>query len=220
MTGIPGETDRDLEETIELLGGIGAHDGQVSPLVWYPGTRIFAEGVKNGTVGAGLFEERREAALYVRTDPFVARSTRMLLDGIALNVEANSFTREDFQAQKRDLGYCHVTNVMAGEMYESRGNWQLAEAEYREITGREPENPWGWLLLGELLAGRGNVREARRAFESLVAIVPAHAPGYAALGDLSCERGELVAARKQYRKALSLDPHDARSAEGLDAIGG
>ena len=220
MTGIPGETDRDLEKTVELLDGIGAHDGQVSPLAWYPGTRIFAEGVKEGTVGAGLFEESREAALYVRTDPFVARSTRLLLDGIARNAEANSFTGEDFRAQKRYLGYCHATNVMAGEIYESRGRWQPAEAEYREITGREPENPWGWLLLGELLAGRGNVREAQHAFESLVAIVPAHAPGYAALGDLCRERGDLAAARKQYRKALGLDPHDARAAEGLDAVDG
>jgi radical SAM superfamily enzyme YgiQ (UPF0313 family) len=219
MTGISGETEQDLRETVDLLDDIRAHDGQVSPLAWYPGTRIFDAGVKTGAVSSDLFEHDRGTALYVRTDPFVAHSTKVLLDSIARRSEENSFTKSDFRDQKRYLGYCHATNVMAGEMYESQDEWRKAEAEYREIIAREPENPWGWLLLGELFAGRGKNREARQAFESLLTIVPAHAPGYAGLGDICYTMGDFDRAREYYQKALSLDPHDMRSAEGLNLVG-
>ena len=94
-----------------------------------------------------------------------------------------------FEHRKKLLGYCHATNMMAGELYEEKGRWQQAETEYREIVEREPDNPWGWLLLGGLY---GSVEEAERAcaaFDRALKLVPAHAPAYSAIGQLMMLRG-------------------------------
>ena len=77
-------------------------------------------------------------------------------------------------------------------MYESRAEWQKAEAEYREINRLEPDNPWGWLMIGELYAKTGKMRHARQAFEKVIALVPCHAPGFTHLGDLCRSAGDFT----------------------------
>ena len=76
ITGVPDESEEDLKETLSLLDEIKADDGQVSPLAYFPGTRLFEEGVHSGAVSAGIFEETRAEAVYVRSDPFVERSKK------------------------------------------------------------------------------------------------------------------------------------------------
>ena len=219
ITGVPGESVQDLKQTLRLLDAINAHDGQVSPLAYYPGTRLFEEGVRSGTVARDVFESDRREALYARTDPLVARSTEELLARLASVGRRSTFSEADFLAQKKSLGYCHATNVMAGEMYEVKGKWRKAEAEYREITVKEPENPWGWLMLGELFAKEGNFSLARDAFDALAHCVPAHAPAYSSLGELSRLAGNQRLARKLYRKALALDPGEKTAREGIRLVG-
>ncbi len=50
ITGVPGETEEDLKETLTLLAAIKGHDGQVSPLAYYPGTGLFEEAVRSGAI--------------------------------------------------------------------------------------------------------------------------------------------------------------------------
>lgn len=220
ITGVPGETEEDLRESLALLDSIKAHDGQVSPLAYYPGTRLFEDGVRSGAVAADLFDADQREAFYLRSDPFVGRSVKELLARLERVAENSHFTPADLLAQKKLLGYCHSTNVMAGEMYQSMAQWQKAEAEYREITVREPENPWGWLMLGELHAELGNVRQARQAFERLARIVPAHAPALTSLGELCRLAGDDRAAAEFYRQALSLDPFEEGARAGIKLVGG
>lgn len=184
ITGVPGETEDDLRATLTLLDEVRAADGQVSPLAYYPGTALFEEGVASGRVPEDLFEEDRREALYVRDDTFVSRSSDALLERIQSVAARSRFSREEIERQKELLGYCHATNVMAGERYEEMGDFHRAECEYREITAREPENPWVWLLLGELYGNTGRFAEAERAFTRVTRLVPAHAPARAALGEL------------------------------------
>jgi tetratricopeptide (TPR) repeat protein len=220
ISGVPGETEDDLNKTLALLAGIKAHDGQVSPLAYYPGTRIFENGVNSGAVAADLFETDQREALYVRSDPSVARSTKALLARLTSTAEKNAFSPADFSTQKKLLGYCYATNIMAGEQYESVAKWGKAEAEYREIIVREPENPWGLLLIGELYARNGNFAGARQAFEALIRLVPAHAMGYSCLGELYRISGDYRSAGEFYRQALNLDPFEKSAGEGLELIGG
>jgi radical SAM superfamily enzyme YgiQ (UPF0313 family) len=219
MTGVPGETDADVQETISLLDSVRPNDGQVSPLAWYPGAALFERGVATGEIDRALFESDESEALYARSDPFVARSVRKLLRHLELVAEKCQFSPADFQAQKDVLGYCHATSIMAGEMYEDSSQWRKAEAEYREVTAREPENPWGWLMIGELYARLGESARSRDAFETLARLVPAHAPAFASLGELSRLEGDYATARDYYQKALVLDPGDRVSGEGIRLIG-
>jgi predicted Zn-dependent protease len=64
---------------------------------------------------------------------------------------------------------------MAGGFYEEEGKFRNAESEYREITGMEPDNPWGWLLLGDLYGANGYPGKADSCFERLGKLVPNHA---------------------------------------------
>jgi radical SAM superfamily enzyme YgiQ (UPF0313 family) len=219
MAGIPGESEADVRETITLLDSIKASDGQVSPLAWYPGTALFEQGVAAGEIDLDLFESDRREALYARSGPFVDRAIGALLHHIEIIAEKSRFRRGDFLAQKKLLGYCHATNFMAGEMYAAASQWRQAEAEFREIVDREPENPWGWLMIGELYAQQGEAIRARQAFETLVRLVPAHAPAYANLGELSRLEGDYGAARKYYRKALDLNRNEPTAGEGITLLG-
>ena len=220
MTGVPGETGEDITDTLSLLESVKADDGQVSPLVYYPGTRLFDEAVKSGMVGGDLFESDTREALYVRSDRFVQKSTQTILKSVERIARRSRFTRADFHAQKKLLGYCHGTNIMAGEFHESRGELREAEGEYREILDREPENPWGWLMIGELYAKVGDTAGARQAFEMLSSLVPAHAPAYSYLGELCLIAGDRSAALRFYRQAISLDPFELTAREGITQISG
>ncbi len=218
MTGIPGETAQDVEATLSLLDTIKPSDGQVSPLAYYPGTVLFEQGVRSGAIGGDVFEKVKREAVYVRSDPFVARSVQMIISKLGHGAERTQFTRAEFLAQKKALGYCHATNIMSGEMYEAVSQWRRAESEYREIVDREPENPWGWLLLGELYAGRGDSVRARPAFEKLIGLVPSHAPAFANLGELYRIEGDAATALEYYRRALIRDPNEKTARAGIRRI--
>lgn len=183
ITGVIGETGEDLEATLRLLGEIRASDGQVSPLAYYPGTSLYENGVATGLVRKDLFESGSADAFYVRDDPFVAESTRALLARLAKVARQSRFRAKDFRSHKEVQGYCHVTNILAGEYYESEGRWRSAETEYLEIIGQEPDNPWGWLMLGELYGSSGFPDKARGCYERVANLVPKHESAESGGGD-------------------------------------
>jgi len=220
ITGVPGENTEDLEATLRLIDEIKPHDGQVSPLACYPGTSLFTELVSIDGRNARMFETDRREAIYLRDDSFVTESTRALLDRLTKVGERGRFCPTDFAAQKKILGFCHATSLMAGEMYEAEGDLPRAEREYREITVRQPENPWGWLALGELYGEMGEFMQAEKAFKRVMELVPAHAPAYAALGELFRMRGDAGQAGAWYRRALDLDPAEVTALAGLKRCAG
>jgi predicted Zn-dependent protease len=87
-----------------------------------------------------------------------------------------------FRRQKQLLGYCHTTNVLAGEWYRQHGDVVAAEREFREITEQEPDNPWGWYLLAELYAELHEKGMDAACYRSVLAVLPQHGPSLAALG--------------------------------------
>lgn len=220
ISGVPGETDDDLQATLTLINDILPHDGHVAPLAYYPGTALFDEAVREGRVGADLFERERGAALYVRRDPFVARSVETLLRALTRVGRKARFGPADFTAQREFLGYCHGTNLGQGEWLEAKGDIGKAEALYREIVERQPENPWGWLALGGLHGSRGDVTRAGKAFERAISLVPAHVPAYLALGDLRLEEGDQRGAKQLYETAKRLNPRDTDVGERLRMVVG
>ncbi len=218
ISGMPGETAADLRDTEELIARLRPHDGQVSPLAYYPGTELFLVGVRDGTVSADLFEERSDEALYVLPLSKSRVTTRRLMTCLEREGRSAAFSRADFISQKGILGYCHTTNVMAGEWYEATGKLARCEEEYGEIVRREPGNPWGWLKFGEFCGAAGRVDEAVEAFRKLTGLVPAHAPAYAALGELALVRGRYREAADRFREALDLNPFDEAARQGLAAL--
>lgn len=218
ITGVPNETEEDLNATCRLIDEIKPADGQVSPLAYYPGAALFEKGIAAGAVSGDIFESAKSPALFVRNDPAVANSTAALLARLERAAKKGRFSAEEFRSQKSALGYCHATNVLAGEFYENAGRWRQAEAEYREIVEKEPDNPWGWLMLGELYAGMEIIDKAKSAFAELIRLVPAHAPAYAHLGELHRLSAGHKEAERLYMQALRLEPGNETAKKGLAAI--
>ena len=216
IAGTPGEDEGDVRETCRLIEAIRPHDGQVSPLVYYPGTALFEEDVKAKRVSPDLFEQNKESSCPVRRDRLAMRTMRQMLDSLRKGGEKSAFTPRDIARQKETLGYCHVANLLAGEVYAEQDKTEPAEREYREIVFREPDNPWGWLALGELYGETGRLTSAMHAYEKLGTLVPAHAPAFSVLGELSLVSGDEAEAEGYFRRALELDPFNetARSALG------
>jgi len=176
ITDVPGETEDDMRQTIELIKRIRPDDGYVSPLAYFPGTRMFEEAVAAGHIDRNIFELDDQAAVYAAGTP--GRNSRRILQCLGRAAPHDALR---FKRQKELLGYCYVTNVLAGEYYRQRGDQSLAEREFREIAEREPDNPWGWYLLGDLYAGMGEKRMALDCYRAVCRIVPEHGPSRQAL---------------------------------------
>ena len=176
ITDIPGETEGDVRQTIELVRRIRPDDGYVSPLAYFPGTRLFEEAVAAGSVERDLFKNRPEIALFAADK--LGKNTRRILRCLANGASEDA---QRFRQQKRLLGYCYATNVLAGEFYRQCGDRGAAEREFSEIVGREPENPWGWYLLGELYSEMGRFAKSAECYRAVCEIVPAHVPSRHAL---------------------------------------
>lgn len=176
ISDVPGETEDDIGLTIALIRRIRPDDGYVSPLAYYPGTRLFEEAVAAGRVSRTIFEESREAALYAVGKP--GRNSRRLLKALADNAPHDAGR---FRRQKELLGHCYATNVLAGEWYRQRGDCAAAEREFHEITERQPDNPWGWYLLGALYDELGERKKAQHCYRAVLGIVPEHGPSRSAL---------------------------------------
>jgi radical SAM superfamily enzyme YgiQ (UPF0313 family) len=176
ISDVPGETEDDIRQTLQLVRRIRPDDGYVSPLAYYPGTQLFEEAVAVGRVERNIFEKRRETALYASGAP--GPNSGRILKALAGHVPGGA---DRFKRQKSLLGYCHTTNVLAGEWHRQNGDAGAAEREFREITGQEPENPWGWYLLGELYGELGEKGMATKCFRRVLELVPKHGPSLAAL---------------------------------------
>ena len=194
ITGVPGEGEADLGETVRLIGRIRPQDGQVSPLVYYPGTQLFARAVRNGTVPAGLFDADGGEGFLVRQDPFVERARRAVLKALGKAAGKARFGRVEFARQRALVGYSFVTEMLHAELLEEEGDWEGALALQRGMIKAEPQNPWGVLLLGGGLGRLGRYSAAKSAYLAALELVPCHLPALHALGGLALEQGNAAEA--------------------------
>jgi tetratricopeptide (TPR) repeat protein len=199
IAGVFEDEDADISATAKLLEKIRPVDGHVSPLVYYPGTPLFEDAVKRGKVPDDIFERQRDTSFPVIPSGASSKSIQKLLTILRKTGDRSGFLLKEIKQQKKDIGYCHATNLLMGEYYETMGELSLAEGEYREIVTREPENPWGWLALGEMFAESGDLAQSRQAFEELCRLVPSHVPGYEARAELCRLSGDRKGAQENLR---------------------
>ncbi|MDA8414509.1 MAG: cobalamin-dependent protein [Desulfobacteraceae bacterium] len=176
ISDVPGETEDDVRQTIDLIKRIRPDDGYVSPLAYYPGTRNFDEAVVAGLIDRNIFEVDDKGAVYAVGKP--GRNSRKILQWLGRVAPHDA---QQFKSQKELLGYCYATNVLAGEFYRQREEFYLAECEFREIVEREPDNSWGWYLLGDLYGEMGKNKQAGECYHEVCRIIPEHEPSLQAL---------------------------------------
>jgi anaerobic magnesium-protoporphyrin IX monomethyl ester cyclase len=204
ITGIPGEDENDLSDTLRLLDRLKPHDGQVSPLAYFPGTALFRDASSSGEIPADIFESSTEPGVYARNDAFSLRSRERLLRRLEHLSAQAEFSWLELAAQESRTGFCHAGRIAAGERAEAEGDLRKAEAAYTAITEKQPSNPWGWLLLAELRMSTERCREALEAYRRLIEAVPAHLPGYDAAADAALAAGDGPEADRLRRKGREL----------------
>ncbi len=172
ITGIPGETWEDVEQTAALIRDTRPQDCQISPLALYPGTRMFDQYRAEGRIRKDFYRASGDAEIFARVDAHTEKALRHL-DQAAQRAKAKSrFSPAEFAEQKRWLGFCAVTNLLCGEAAEEEGRWTEAEAEYAEIVAREPGNPWGFMKRALLREKLGRLAEARTDLGEVLALAP------------------------------------------------
>jgi radical SAM superfamily enzyme YgiQ (UPF0313 family) len=172
ITGIPGETWADVEESAAFIRDTRPSDTQISPLALYPGTRMFDQYRAEGRIHRDFYRESGDAEIFARVDAHTDKALRHL-DQAAQRAKTKSrFSPAEFAEQKRWLGFCAVTNLLCGEAAEEEGRWLEAEAEYAELIVHEPGNPWGFLKRALLRQKLEQTVEARADLAEVLALAP------------------------------------------------
>ncbi len=172
ITGIPGETWADVEETATFIRDTRPSDCQISPLALYPGTRMFDQYRAEGRIQKDFYRASGDAEIFARVDGHTEKALRHL-DQAGQRAKAKShFSAAEFAEQKAWLGYCAVTNLLCGEAAEQEGRWSEADAEYSEIIAQEPANPWGFMKRALLREKLGQVAKAKTDLAEVLALAP------------------------------------------------
>jgi len=172
ITGIPGETWADVEESAAFIREMKPHDVQISPLALYPGTRLFDRYRTEGRIAKDYFRATGDAEVFARVDAHTERALRHLEDTAQRVKRRASYTPAEFAEQKRWLGFCAVTNLLCGEAAEEADRLLEAEAEYAEVIAKEPANTWGWLKRALLRERTGRRREALADLDEVLRLAP------------------------------------------------
>lgn len=171
ISDVPGEKEDDLQATFSLIRGIRPDDGYVSPLAYFPGTKLFEHDVATGIAGFDVFEDDPAAALFVAGK---AENSKRILKALDRSRPIKNI--KYFKQEKARNGYCFTANVLAGEWFRQNGDFDLAEAEFKEICVEDKEIAWGWFLLAELYREKGCAKEAAASYRKVIEIVPRHKP--------------------------------------------
>ncbi len=174
ITGIPGETWEDVEESAAFIREVRPHDVQISPLALYPGTRLFDRYREEGRIAKDFFRATGDAEVFARVDVHTERALRHL-DAVANQIKRKAaYSPREFAEQKAWLGFCTVTNLLCGEVAEEGGRFIEAEAEYAEIVAQEPGNTWGFLKQALLREKLGRRAEALADLAEVLRLAPGH----------------------------------------------
>lgn len=101
---------------------------------------------------------------------------------------------------------------------ERGGDWQLAEAIYRDVIAREPDRFAAQNNLGNLLARAGRSADALACFHEALRLNPNLLATHVNLGNLQLDLGNVALARSSFERALQLDGNSAAALVGLGRI--
>jgi radical SAM superfamily enzyme YgiQ (UPF0313 family) len=172
ISGVPDETEEDIQATVDLIREILPHDGMVAPLAIYPGTKLYQDSKRFLGVGDEIWVHDERAAIYVREDEEALRHFQVLTTELQRTGRRAAYGPADFDRFDSELGFCFTTAMQRSEYHRARGDMNRALASAEEIVRREPGNPWGPLRLAELHAEAGARSEASAMRARARALVP------------------------------------------------
>lgn len=156
ISGVPGETKEDRRATASLIERIRPHDGMVSPLALFPGTRIHDEMKAAGHLDEDYWVHEPKDTIYLQEGVRARRSFRRLSRLCARVGRSAAYTREELEAHKRLLPDAYTAWLASGDAYEACGEVGAAIGEYERILAFSPANVWALARLGRILLESGD----------------------------------------------------------------
>jgi radical SAM superfamily enzyme YgiQ (UPF0313 family) len=218
ITGVHGETELDVQQTLRLIRRIRPHDGIVSPLVVYPGTALYEEAKRLKGVDDSIWERSGIEGLLVRDDLESVLAYRRV-DAVLKEVAAASvYSCQERMTHKERIGPFVAPLLSLGETLESEGRSAQAEEQYREILASRPDSLWAHLRLGNLKERNDDPSSAATHYRRAIAAVPRYHLGYSLLGSALRRMGKRSEALAAFRTALRLYPVDRVALRGVSLL--
>ena len=107
------------------------------------------------------------------------------------------------------------TEMALGTLYLNSGRYEQAEAVYRGLVIRRPQDAAVYIGLGDALKDQGKRDEAERSFRQAIEVEPSFWQTYTALGSFMFGTGRAEQAIAPYKKAAELVPGSASAYNNL-----
>jgi radical SAM superfamily enzyme YgiQ (UPF0313 family) len=206
MTGMTGETPGDLEKTKMLVEQTKPHDVIVSPVAYYPGTKIYTSSMKNGNISDSIWFNSEENGLYLNKESSNDRDIKNILNFSNRISKKSEYDKNDFKIHHQTTGdNCWMNYIIEGDHYSGKSDIKKASLQYLKLIEKYPENIWGYLRMAELLSAESDSK-AIKYFVKASEIVPAYYGSWMRLAQIEYLTGKLSDAKKSISKALKLNP--------------
>jgi radical SAM superfamily enzyme YgiQ (UPF0313 family) len=211
MNGMEGETMEDVRKTISLVKKILPGDGMVSPVAYYPGTRLYEEMKAAGRVNDDVWFTSGDNGIFLRSDEKAAQGMAMILEELEALRKRSWYREEDFRNHRSVAGEdCWVTDILEGDWHRHGGRLDRALGCYGRVLELHPRNVWGYLRMGKTCMEKGDPEEALKFYGVARDIAPEFYGVYLKRAEILLGMGRRSEAESSAGEALRRNPMDER----------
>lgn len=208
MTGMTGETEKDTEDTKILISNTRPHDVIVSPVAYYPGTKIYTDSVKNGLVNDNIWFKTEENGLYLSDESVNRRNIKNILSHSNRISKKTKYTGNDFRIHRETTGKnCWMNYIIEGDHYSDESDYNKAEVCYNRLIIEYPDNVWGYLRMAELTCEH-SPKQSLTFFKKAAALVPSYYGTWFRIAQIFLFTGNTAEAKTAIKKASVLNPFE------------
>jgi len=208
MTGMIGENEDDVKATEKLISATMPHDVIISPVAYYPGTKIYSESCKKGLIDDTRWFISTDNGLYVSPKKFHEKNIKDLLKHSSKISSNANYTKQDLLIQKTSTGQkCWMNYIIEADFYLRTHNINKLITVYDEMINQYPDNKWGYLRLADIII-HDLPQKAISLLNKAAELSPSFYGTWYLIALIYFETGRISDADKNIRKAIKLNPFD------------
>jgi len=203
-----GETPDDLEKTKKIISETMPHDVMVSPVAYYPGTKIYSDSIDKKMISDNIWFDTVENGLYLNEKKANDRNIKNLLSYSSRNSKKAKYTKSDFKIHEQTTGSnCWMNYIIQGDFYSDESDMEKSSYFYNKLMNDHPANIWGYLRMAELICDKSPI-QALRLFKKASDIAPAYYGIWYRIAQINLNIGNIREAQNSIEKALKLNPYE------------
>jgi radical SAM superfamily enzyme YgiQ (UPF0313 family) len=208
MTGMSGENDDDITATKNIISSTRPHDVIISPVAYYPGTRIYSDACRTGLFDDSKWFTSTENGLYVTSKSIYNKNIREILH-YSRNVLFSSFYKsQDFITHRKSNGNdCWMNYIIEADYYLKIDNLQKVTEIYNKMIKNFPDNIWGYLKLAEALMVE-MPQKSQDLLKKVTELCPSFSGARFLIALINFQEGNLSEAVRNIEIAMKLNNND------------